>query len=89
MIYHDLSDEEIRSTGLLTPADTAWQVMSAAILESESEFPDTTLVEVRLRTRFALCLADISRSVRRDSSFRTLTAPTSHPNSTRRTRVRS
>lgn len=45
MIYHDLADSKIRDIGMLTASDTGWQVMSAAVLESEDEYPDTTFIE--------------------------------------------
>ena len=47
MIYYDLDDTV--TEGLLNADETAWQAVSAAILESERGFPDTTIIEVRAK----------------------------------------
>ena len=46
MIYHDLSDDEV--TTLTTIDESAWQAISAAILDSQQGYPDTTIIEVKL-----------------------------------------
>jgi len=42
MIYHDLTTD---TTELLAHEESAWQVVSAALLESYTGYPDTTLVQ--------------------------------------------
>jgi hypothetical protein len=54
MIYYDLDDSV--TEGVLNADETAWQAVSAAILESGQGFPDTTIIEVRAKPIPALSL---------------------------------
>ena len=44
MLYRDL--DASMTANLLGAGETAWQVVSAAIAESEQGFPDTTFIQV-------------------------------------------
>lgn len=52
MIYRDL--DASMTQGLLGEGETAWQVISAAITESEQGFPDTTFIEVKALEHYHL-----------------------------------